>query len=303
MRRGLPHRVDLDKREPCRLYEKVEYEDFWTGLQRSKLDELEHDIVRRLLPVAGQRIIDVGCGYGRLADCYMDRFQQVIMADGSMSLLRHAFEKSGGRAICVACDVNHLPFRPAAFDAALMVRVFHHIADSEHCLSELHRILCNNGRLIFTYCNKRNALRIAQWLVNRKKENPFSTEASGVGSTVISHHPQAVHEMLIDSGNANIRYYGSGVFDVLAGSLGSVGRWVPPGTHLSGLLGSSKLAPWVFCGADARGNQDLVNAGEIADLLQCPSCGSHLSKDDQGYVCATCKRHYPVEDGIIDMRV
>ena len=158
MRRGLPVESDLAK-DPFSLYEGVEYQQFWTGRQKRSLDELEHAIVRILLPVSGRRIIDVGCGFGRLADCYLDRFEQIVMLDGSMSLLRQALEKTSGKAICIAGDLSHMPFRPASFDAVLLIRVFHHINDSQSCLSELHRLLCNEGRFIFNYCNKQNAQR------------------------------------------------------------------------------------------------------------------------------------------------
>lgn len=299
---GLPLQIDPDK-SPHALYEGIEYKEFWNGLQRRKLDELEHAIVRDLLPVSGRRIIDVGCGYGRLSDCYMDRFQQVVMLDGSTSLLRQAFERTSGRAICVAGDVTHLPFRPAAFDAVLMVRVFHHIPDSQACLSELSRILCRDGRFIFSYRNKRNILRALQWLLNRNGENPFTIEPAGVGSTLISHHPNTIHRMLLKSGFENIQYYGAGVFDWLAGKLGAMGRWIPPGRRVAGLLGSGKIAPWILCGAIAGESANLIDAGEISDLLQCPACGGGISSEKQGYLCVKCKRNYPVEDGVIDMRV
>jgi len=299
---GLPLKVNPEERAHS-LYEGIEYKEFWRGVQRRKLDELEHAIVCDLLPASGRRIIDVGCGYGRLADCYLDRFQQVIMLDGSISLLRQALERTNGQAICVAGDVTHLPFQPASFDTVLMVRVFHHIPDSQTCLAELHRILCNDGRFIFSYRNKRNALHAMQWLVLGNTENPFTTEPAGVGSTLISHHPNAVHRMLLESGFLNIRYYGAGVFDWLAGKLGPTGRWIPPGRRFAGLLGSTKIAPWILCGASAGESTRLTDAREIADLLQCPSCRGSIYSDKQGYLCLACGKHYPVEDGIIDMRV
>lgn len=109
--------------------------------------------------------------------------------------------------------------------------------------------------------------------------------------------------MLLESGFENIRYYGAGVFDWLAGKLGPMGKWIPPGRRLAGLLGSSKIAPWILCGAVAGESTNLIDTGEIADLLQCPSCGGNLAGDKQGYICLVCGRRYPVEDGIIDMRV
>jgi ubiquinone/menaquinone biosynthesis C-methylase UbiE len=302
MGRGLPEERDL-KKDPYSLYEGVEYEQFWTGLQRHNMDELEHVMVSDLLPVSGRRIIDVGCGYGRLADCYIGRFQQVIMVDGSMSLLRQAFEKTNGQAIYIASDVTHLPFRAASFDAVLMIRVFHHIDDSRICLSELHRLLCNDGRFVFSYCNKQNAERVVRWLIRADSENPFTTQPDGVGSTFISHHPKAVQSMLVESGFASMQYYGVGVLDWLAGRIGFTGRWITLAEYLAPFLARSKVAPWIICQAVPKGNSSLIEAGGIDDLLQCPSCEGGLASDSQGYLCLMCKRHYPVVDGIIDLRL
>ena len=299
---GVPSKINEER--PHSLYEGIEYKEFWQGWQRRKLDELEHAIVHDLLPVSGGRIIDVGCGYGRLADCYLDRFQQVVMFDGSMSLLHQAFEQTRGQATCIAGDILHLPFRPAAFDTVLMIRVFHHIPDSQACLSELYRILCNDGRFIFGYRNKRHALRAIQWLVGRTTENPFTPEPAGIGTILISHHPRVVHHMLLETGFRDIHYYGAGVFDWFAAKLGRLGRYIPPGKRLAGLLGRSKIAPWILSRAIARGNASHLDAKEIVDLLQCPSCSGSLSGDNkQGYLCRVCERHYPVDDGIIDLRV
>jgi SAM-dependent methyltransferase len=299
---GLPLRIDPEER-PHKLYEGIEYREFWNGLRKSNLDELEHTIVRNLLPKSGHRIIDVGCGYGRLADCYIGRFQQVIMVDGSMSLLRQAYDKTSGQAIYIACDVTHMPFRTASFDAVLMIRVFHHIPDSRACFSELHRLLCKDGRFVFSYSNKQNARRVLRWLIGADTENPFSTKPAGVGSTLISHHPKAVHGMLTDSGFSSMHYYGVGVLDRLSGRIGRGGRWITIAERLAPFFARIKVAPWILCSAIAKGNASLIGNRGIGDLLQCPSCGGSLTNDKQGYMCHGCKKHYPVEDNIIDLRV
>lgn len=300
--RGLPPKVNT-KEPPHRLYEGIEYKEFWVGSQRRNLDELEHAIVRSQLTSSGCRIIDVGCGYGRLADCYMDHFQQVFMVDGSMSLLRQAYEKFGEQAIYIACDVTNLPFRTASFDAVLMIRVFHHIQDSRTCLSELHRLLSNNGRFVFSYRNKKNMLRVIQWLIGKNKENPFTTEPAGVGSTLISHHPKVVHQMLLESGFYNIRYFGAGILDWLTSKIGFVGGLNKLGEHFAPIFGKYKIAPWILCSAIAMRNLNLIDATRLSDLLQCPTCCGSLTEDEQGYTCHECDKHFPVVDGIIDLRV
>jgi ubiquinone/menaquinone biosynthesis C-methylase UbiE len=160
---GIPLKLDPDKRSH-ELYDDLDYKEFWTGWQQRKLDQAERMVVQRLLPPAGRRLIDLGCGYGRLLPCYLDRFEQVVLFDGSLAFLQEARQKAGGRAIYIAGDVNQLPFRRGSFDGILMVRVLHHIADSKRCMSELHRILAAGGRLVFTYRNKLYLMNILRWL-------------------------------------------------------------------------------------------------------------------------------------------
>ncbi len=302
IQQGLPSESDLAK-DPYSLYEGIEYKQFWTGMQRRNLDELEHAMVRDLLPNSGRRIIDVGCGYGRLTDCYIDRFQQVIMVDGSISLLRQALEMTKGQAIYIACDVTHLPFRTASFDAILMIRVFHHIEDSLACLTELHRLLCDEGRFVFSYCNKQNALRVIRWLIGAHSENPFTTEPAGVGSTLISHHPKAVDGMLYESGFSSMQYYGAGVLDRLASGIGFTGKWIATARHFAPFFAKSKIAPWIICQAIAGGNTSIIDGMGMVHILQCPACGGSISEDEHGYQCFICSRRYPIEEGIIDFRI
>jgi ubiquinone/menaquinone biosynthesis C-methylase UbiE len=299
---GLPSSINTDK--PERLYEGIEYREFWDGQQRRALDQIEHLIVRNLLPTSGYRIIDVGCGYGRLADCYKDRFQQVIMVDGSMSLLRQALENTGRQATYIACDVEHMPFQTATFDAVLMIRVFHHLQGSSSCLNEMHRILSHEGRFVFNYMNKQNPRRIVRWLLGANKENPFNKEPGGVGSTLISYHPNTIHQMLIENGFFGVRYSGAGIVDKLVGKIGFTQLLIKLGEYLAPFFGKSKIAPWIFCDAIAKGNIPIRrDANRIGDLLQCPLCGGIISTLTHEYVCLSCLRRYPVIDGIIDMRL
>lgn len=302
MRRGLPDEVD-PKKDSFSLYEGVEYEEFWSGSQRRNLDELEHTLVRSLLPGSGQRIVDLGCGFGRLAECYLNSFQQVIMVDGSISLLRKAYEKTNGLAVYIASDVRQLPFRKASFDAALLIRVFHHIDDSRACLSELHRVTGNDARFIFNYCNKQNAERVMHWLFRTKSRNPFTREPDSVGSTFISHHPKAVDELLREVGFKDIKYYGLGVMDRLTGHYATSVGSTSFAEKVAPFLAWSKIAPWILCQAITRNNINLIEFGKIIDILQCPSCGGELSEVSQGYICLICNMHFPFDDGIIDFRV
>ena len=57
------------------LYEDIEYHDFWEGVERRHLDELEQILVSRMLKLPARRLIDIGCGSlrsGRLLIPYLN---------------------------------------------------------------------------------------------------------------------------------------------------------------------------------------------------------------------------------------
>jgi hypothetical protein len=62
--------------------------DFWTQ-DRSYEDAAERIALEALLPPAGRRLIEIGAGFGRLADLYAG-YEQVILFDYSRSLLQEA---------------------------------------------------------------------------------------------------------------------------------------------------------------------------------------------------------------------
>ena len=298
---GIPLSIDPSK-HPHELYEDIDYRVFWSGWQQCKLGQAEHAVVRDLLPPAGRRLIDIGCGFGRLADCYLDRFQQVVMFDGSLSLLQQARENTGGRAMYVAGDLHHLPFRMSSFDGIVMVRVFHHVINSQTCLTELRRILPGGGRLVVTYRNKLYLMHVLKWLIHPTAESPFSLEPSDTETTLISHHPAYVKRLLLKTGFVDLQNRGVGVLDRLANRMGPFGRYAPTGRRAAKFFGKVLIAPWIFCRAVAGGQAALFESRNPDDIFICLVCGGNLENKAEGYTCVSCGRHYPFTDGIFDFR-
>jgi SAM-dependent methyltransferase len=224
------------------------------------------------------------------------------MLDGSMTLLHQAQETFRDKAVYIAADANHLPLAESSFDCVLMIRVFHHMPDSDWILSELRRILGNGGVFLFNYSNKLSARQLLPRLLRWNEENPFVLKPMVSGQTIIQHHPAYVHQRLVKAGFSKMQYFGTGVIDKLAGRLGRSERWLPSGKALAPLLGFTKLAPWMMCRTKS-GGKALRDYKRVEDLLICPTCHSAVRRSEQAYVCTSCHACYPIEHGIADFRM
>lgn len=295
---GLP--PTFDPKQASRMYEGVEYKNFWDSPAKMRLDKLEQAIVRKLMPASGQRIIDIGCGYGRLVGCYLEQFEQVVMLDGSITLLRQAQETIGARVAYIAADASRLPFRPSSFDCVLMIRVFHHISDSQAILSEIQRVISNDGNLVFNYCNKLSARQLLRWVLRLIRENPFTMKPTGIGTRLISHHPAHIEQLLKQHGFIKIKYLGAGVLDKLPDASG---RLLSLAEALAPVFGIIKVAPWVNCRATASVEGQIKAGQSLDDILICPACHQELARQVFAYHCRGCKLSFPIENGILDFRV
>ncbi len=93
----------------------------------------------------GLRILDAGCGTGRLAAALEARGASVHGVDISPQMIEKARERIGERA--VVGDIGRLPFDDAEFDRVYMWRVVH-LLDRPAAFAEIHRILAPEGKLV-----------------------------------------------------------------------------------------------------------------------------------------------------------
>jgi SAM-dependent methyltransferase len=115
----------------------------------------------RLGLVSGERLLDLGCGFGRHAYEALRRGADVVACDMSMPelvevrALMQAMAEAGEippkiMAGCVTGDATRLPYPDATFDHIIASEVMEHIPDDEGALAELHRVLRPGGTLAVT---------------------------------------------------------------------------------------------------------------------------------------------------------
>jgi SAM-dependent methyltransferase len=225
-------------------YEGVDYEHFWVGPGRRYLDRLEQRIVKHVLPGGGS-IVEVGAGFGRLGPCYIDKYQEVHMVEPASNLRAAAMSTFGDAVKYHDASVYALPFADSSFDAVLMIRVFHHLHDSEAALKELHRILRPGGTLVFSYSNLRNPGRIARFILG-KVPNPFAATKDEYLPDLFGHSPGMIRGLMNETGFVLKEQYATCILDHTIDALPFLLRWINPPLILERTMGALNIAPAIF---------------------------------------------------------
>jgi SAM-dependent methyltransferase len=119
-------------------------------------DWLDHETwirpaFERLGDVAGQRVLDLGCGHGMAAVVLARRGALVTALDLSPGYLAEARRRcaaNGVEAAFVQADGDRLPFADGSFDRIWGNAVLHHL-DLRVAGGELQRVLAPGGRAVF----------------------------------------------------------------------------------------------------------------------------------------------------------
>lgn len=306
---GLPQALKPGD-EAVGLFEGVPYEQYWEDPGRSRQETLENHLLARSLPRSGDTIVDLGCGYGRLAPLYLGKFRKTVLVDGSLSLLRQARERYGDAVTLVAADVRRLPFRAGSFDCAVSVRVLQHLQDPSSAIAEAHRVLGGGGTYIASFHNKRNLRRVMHYFAGKDVARPFGPDSVEVSPALISHHPRTFDAWMRGAGFGSISYEGAMVVEPVARVTERIGGGAPSGTRWARLSGAMAVAPWLIGKATAteshQGGQPKPRESRPAeypeDLLCCPECQGGLRVEGHSMACPACERNYPIIDGIFDLR-
>ncbi|HVS19451.1 MAG TPA: class I SAM-dependent methyltransferase [Planctomycetota bacterium] len=114
------------------------YEDWCATPYGRWAERVEHELVHGLLgPLPdGARVLDLGCGTGRLAGHWSDRGWRAVGLDPSHTML----ERAARRLPVVRADGRRLPFADGAFDAVCATFVLEFAADPVAVLREARRV-------------------------------------------------------------------------------------------------------------------------------------------------------------------
>lgn len=111
----------------------------------------ELDLLQSLVPLAGTRLIEAGCGAAHLARELLGRFPtaEVTGIEVDDRQLARNLAKPADRLHFLRAGAEKIPFPDAVFDGALMLKSLHHVpvASMDAALAEVARVLRPGGWL------------------------------------------------------------------------------------------------------------------------------------------------------------
>jgi len=298
---------------------------FWEGQGRDYEDAAERLALQQLVPPSGQRIAEIGAGFGRLADLYLG-YEQIILFDYSRTLLQEAVVKWGHdpRFVFVAGNIYQLSLAKASLDTLVMVRVMHHLADVPLALKQIRRALrtgkngqnepSGHGVAVLEYANKRNVKSLARWLMGRQKWSPLEESPVEFVKLNYDFHPAWMEKQFTQAGlkvrqRLAVSHFRTALLkrNVPAATLAKVDSW------LFGPGGYYPLAPSVFVQATVANvgvpavdrRQAQSKLADLTDLFSCPACSGERTfvlEHETQLVCQTCSTKYSRRDGIWDFK-
>ena len=294
-------------------YEGSRYRtDFWEGRQREYEDRVERLAMEKMLPPRGERLLEVGAGFGRLADLYRG-YEQVVLLDYARTQLEEAQNYLGrdGYFTYVVADVYNLPFVDNLFDTLTMVRVMHHLVDITAALNQLYRVLKPGGTAVVEHASKLHLKSVARWLLRRQDWNPFDPQPVEFVEMNFDFHPAWMRQQFEKAGlhiknTRTLSHYRLNLLKRLIPT-----SWLVKMDSWAQLTGNWwQLTPSLFLQAQAQ--KPAATAPLIQQFFRCPACHSstlspvspdlNTAKNEAFLLCKSCQARWSTQGGIYDFK-
>lgn len=289
-------------------YEGSQYRtEFWENENRAYEDGVERVAIQAMLPPSGKYILEIGAGYGRLADLYAG-YEKIILLDYARTQVEEAQRYLGhdDKFIYVVGNVYNLPFVDNLLDSLTMVRVMHHLTDVPTALSEIQRILAVDGVSLIEYANKFNLKAIARWLLRQQSWSPFDHDPIEFVELNFNFHPAWMGRQFQTAGLSiqTMRTLSHYRIHLLKKHVPT--NWLVWLDSLAQPTGNYwQLTPSVMVKASAK----KATAPSARGFFRCPQCymnDLYLTEKPnmtgQLYVCSSCQVSWSFRDGIYDFK-
>ncbi|MFB6849007.1 class I SAM-dependent methyltransferase [Streptomyces sp. NPDC056373] len=122
----------------------------WSEAECAGVDDAQKSMIERLVPnLDGRRVVDLGCGVGRLTSWVSRRAGLTVGIDRSARMVDRARHVVAGRpAVVVQASTAKLPLPSGAFDLVLAVFTLQHVVDEQEfraSVREMGRVAVRPG--------------------------------------------------------------------------------------------------------------------------------------------------------------
>ena len=180
------------------------YDDDPLGYDRTRTNSpsgqrlTQHDhtgIARHLDLPPGSRVLEVGCGTGRLMAPLRGQGWDQLGTDASPAMLRRALSKSGedgSRFHLVISDAEELPFKDGSFDGVYTWNLLFWLPNCERTIAEMYRITKPGGKVAVDFCNLLSPLSMFGRLVLGHKSD-WRKYSLGQVKTILKGYHYDIH--------------------------------------------------------------------------------------------------------------
>lgn len=142
-------------------------ESFVIGQESSEYADANKKVVKqRFQKLSGEKVLDLGCGYGYYTD-YFDRIgADTVGIDGAEMMISIANEKFPDSRFIVANLYDSFPFDDQSLDIVFCNQVLMDIEKIDHVFRECNRVLKSSGILYFSIVHP--AFYNGEWLTDDK---------------------------------------------------------------------------------------------------------------------------------------
>ena len=161
----------------------------------------EEDLALELLGGVKTRILDMGCGSGRLATSLGRLAYEVVGIDISEEMIALARNRPHSANVQYeVMDATRTSFQSGYFDAVISLGMFEYLEDPTPFLQEIGRVLRPGGRLVFT-CHSTGGQGFYRWWtlpgrIQTKFRNVIRPTYSDSASSLYFGYPRSLWERL-----------------------------------------------------------------------------------------------------------
>jgi 2-polyprenyl-3-methyl-5-hydroxy-6-metoxy-1,4-benzoquinol methylase len=150
-------------------------------------------LIAAVVGVRPTRVLEVGCGWGELAErLARDTGATVVAIDSSQRMVELARERGVDARLA---DVQHLPFADGGFDVVVAAWMLYHVPDLERGVGELARVLRPGGRLVAATNSLLHLHELRELVGSGRSSITFSRET---GEAVLARHFANVRRQDVD---------------------------------------------------------------------------------------------------------